>query len=66
LQTEKEMTWNEFRRKAVQKGWVFIRHGSRHDVYKKEGYEGLLLIERHWQEEMKPNIQKKLLKQIED
>lgn len=50
------MTWNEFKRRAVQKGWVFIRHGSRHDVYKKEGYEGLLLIERHWQEEMKPLV----------
>ena len=58
------MTWNEFKRKAMQKGWVFVRHASRHDVYKKEGRDALLLIERHWQEEMRPNIQMKLLKQL--
>jgi predicted RNA binding protein YcfA (HicA-like mRNA interferase family) len=58
------MTWNEFKRRAIQNGWVFVRHGSRHDVYKKEGRDELLLIERHWREEMRPNIQKKLLKQI--
>jgi predicted RNA binding protein YcfA (HicA-like mRNA interferase family) len=60
------MTWNEFKKMILQEGWVFVRHGSRHDVYRKKGRNDPLLVERHWNEEIKPNLQKRLLKQIED
>jgi len=38
---------------------------TKHDIYRKEGREDPLLIERHWNEEMKPGIQKRLCKQVE-
>ncbi|MBO4570899.1 MAG: type II toxin-antitoxin system HicA family toxin [Bacteroidales bacterium] len=60
------MTWNEFRKMILQKGWVLDRHGSRHDIYKKKGGKHPILVERHWREEIKPNLQKALLKQIEE
>lgn len=61
----KHMTWNEFRKFAQKHGWRFYRHGSRHDIYCKEGREDFLEIERHWDSEMKPGIQKRLRKQVE-
>ncbi|MBR6269037.1 MAG: type II toxin-antitoxin system HicA family toxin [Bacteroidales bacterium] len=60
------MTWNEFRKLIHQKGWVLVRHGSSHDVYRKPGRNAPLLVERHWKDEIRPNLQKALLKQIED
>lgn len=59
------MTWREFERIARKNGWRFVRHGSRHDIYMKEDREDLLEIERHWDSEMRPGIQKRLRKQIE-
>lgn len=60
------MTWNEFRKLILQKGWVLDRHGSRHDIYRKTGRMDCLLVERHWTEEIKPNLQNRILKQIEE
>ena len=60
------MTWNEFRVLIRKKGWVLVRHGSSHDIYRKPGRPDPLLVERHWREEIRPNLQKALLKQIED
>lgn len=60
------MTWNEFRRLILKKGWVFERHGSRHDVYRKEGRNDSLCVERHWNAEINPKLQKRLLKQVND
>ena len=62
---EKIMTWREFERYARRKGWQFVRHGSRHDIYAKEGRDDFLEIERHWDSEMRPGIQKRLKKQVE-
>ena len=60
------MRWNELRRLAVQNGWTFDRHGSRHNIYRKEGRDDFLAIERHWPEEVRPKLLKRLLKQIND
>ena len=60
------MTWNEFKKMILRKGWKLERHGSKHDIYRKNGRVDLLLVERHWNEEIKPNLQKRLLKQVED
>ena len=62
---ENIMTWREFERYARRKGWQFVRHGSRHDIYAKEGRDDFLEIERHWDSEMRPGIQKRLKKQVE-
>ncbi|MBO4455097.1 MAG: type II toxin-antitoxin system HicA family toxin [Bacteroidales bacterium] len=53
------MTWNELRRLAVRKGWLFLRHGGKHDVYVKEGKK--ILIERHWSQEVRYGMLLKLL-----
>lgn len=60
------MTWNEFKKMILRKGWKLERHGSKHDIYRKNGRVDPLLVERHWNEEIKPNLQKRLLKQVED
>lgn len=60
------MTLNEFRRIVINEGWRLERHGSSHDIYRKPGRSDPLLLERHWNEEIKPNLQKRLLKQVED
>jgi|GEM_PF-403089 YcfA-like protein. len=58
------MTWNEFKKMILRKGWKLERNGSKHDIYRKIGRDDPLLIERHWNEEIKPNLQKRLLKQV--
>lgn len=58
------MTWREFERFARRNGWRFVRHGSKHDIYMKEGKDNPLEIERHWDSEMRPGIQKRLCKQV--
>ena len=50
----------------LKKGWVLERHGGRHDIYRKKDRHYPLLVERHWQEEIRPNLLKALLKQIEE
>ena len=58
------MTWNEFRKIILQMGWVLVRHGGNHDIYRKPGRSDPLLLERHWNEEIKPNLMKRLFKQV--
>ncbi len=62
---ESKMTWNEFRKMILRKGWKLERHGGKHDIYRKSGRADPLLAERHWNEEIKPNLQKRLLKQVD-
>ena len=61
---ETTMTWNEFRKMIIQKGWVLVRHGGDHDIYKKTGRSDLIVVERHWNEEIKRGLQKRLLKKV--
>lgn len=58
------MIWKEVERLAVKNGWQFVRHGSRHDIYIKNGIP--LELERHWSREVKIGILIKVLKQIND
>ena len=66
LNRDSIMTWNELKRVAVKNGWQLFRHGASHDVYVKSGMKGQIYIERHWNKEIKPGLQKRLLKQILD
>ncbi|MGM9767436.1 MAG: type II toxin-antitoxin system HicA family toxin [Candidatus Cryptobacteroides sp.] len=59
------MTWNEFKKLATSKGWQFYRHGSRHDIYRHPDRKDVMQIERHWSQEIRPGLQKKLLEQLE-
>lgn len=56
------MTWKELEKMAIKNGWKFVRHGSKHDIYIKNGIA--LEIERHRSREVRPGIMIKLLKQI--
>ncbi|MBR0255852.1 MAG: type II toxin-antitoxin system HicA family toxin [Bacteroidales bacterium] len=49
----------------LRKGWKLERHGGKHDIYRKTGRADPLLVERHWNEEIKPNLQKRLFKQVD-
>ena len=60
------MTWSELRRIAIDNGWTFYRHGGNHDVYKKNGKRKNLVIERHWNQEVRPGMMYKLFKIIYD
>lgn len=32
------MNWNEMRKRAVENGFEFLKHGSRHDIYVNKEY----------------------------
>lgn len=42
------MNWNEMKKKAIENGFVFVKHGSRHDIYENKANGKMILIERHW------------------
>ena len=44
------------------KGWYFYRNGTNHYIYRHDGAEESLLIERHFSREIRPKIYRKLLK----
>lgn len=49
------MKWKEFERLARDKGWYLFRHDKRTDE---------MQIERHWSQEIRPRLLKKLLDQL--
>lgn len=59
------MKWSEFKRLATERGWYLYRHGRQHDIYRHAGRSDELQIERHWSQEIRPGLKKKILKQIE-
>lgn len=58
------MKWNELRRYAEQRGWVFDRHGKKHDIYRHPDKDYFIQIERHDAVEVKNGLLRRLLKQI--
>lgn len=56
------MKWKELERLAVTNGWEFFKHGANHDMYRKG--DKIILIERHWSQEIRIGLCIKLLKQI--
>ena len=58
------MKWREFEKLAREKGWFLFRHGSRHDIYRCNGRVDEMQIERHWSQEIRPRLLKKLLEQL--
>ena len=47
-QTTKSMNWNEMKKKALENGFEFLKHGSRHDLYINKKTGKIIQLERHW------------------
>lgn len=58
------MNWNEMKKKAIENGFVFVKHGSKHDIYENKANGKMILIERHWTQEVRSGLMKKLKKEI--
>ena len=58
------MNWNELRKKAVERGFELLKHGSRHDIYLNRATGKIILIELHWSQEVRPGIMNRLKKEI--
>ena len=58
------MNWNEIKRKALDNGFVFVRHGGRHDEYRNPETGAVIQIERHWNQEVRSGLMKRLKKVI--
>ena len=50
------MNWQEMKKKAVDNGFVFLKHGSRHDIYVNKVNGKIILLERHWSQEVRPGL----------
>lgn len=62
--SNKNMNWNEMKRKAIEHGFKFVKHGGKHDIYFHPGTKQVIQIERHWTQEVRPGLMKSLKKQI--
>ena len=58
------MKWNELLKIAKEKGFVLVRHGKKHDLYKNETTGDTIWMERHSSQEVKPSLLKDLKKKI--
>ena len=63
---DERMTWNDVRKIAVSSGWVFLRHGAKHDIYihPVDNDKRPLQLERHWNKEVGAGLLHKLKKQV--
>ena len=52
------------RKKAIEHGFVFFKHGSRHDIYVNKETGKIIQIERHWSQEVRAGLMKKLKREI--
>lgn len=58
------MNWNEMKKKAVENGFELLKHGGHHDIYINRINGKVILIERHWSQEVRPGLMNKLRKEI--
>jgi len=56
------MKWSELKRKAINNGWVLESHGSKHDMYVKNGDK--IAIPRHNSQEVPTGLYHELKKRI--
>lgn len=52
------------KKKVKAAGYEFERHGTNHDIYRHPEKKDIVLIERHWSQEVRPHLMKKILSQI--
>lgn len=58
------MKWNEMKRKAIEHGFIYVSHRGSHDEYYNPETKKTIMIERHWSQEVRPGLMKKLKKEI--
>lgn len=58
------MNWKELEKKARQNGFCFVRHRGKHDEYRNTKTGEMIMIERHWSQEVRPGLLFKLKKAI--
>ena len=52
------------KKQAVKHGFIFVRHGGKHDEYYNPETKMTILIERHWSQEVGKGLMMKLKKEI--
>ena len=50
------MTWNELTRLLIDVGYVFVKHGKKHDQYRNEATGKIEMVERHSSQEVRPGL----------
>ena len=58
------MNWNEMKKKAIENGFEFVRYGKKHDIYRNPKTGAVIQIERHWSQEVKDKLMKRMKKVI--
>lgn len=58
------MKWRELKIKAEEHGYVFKRHGKKHDIYENPATGSLIQIERHWSQEVRRGLLTVLKREI--
>ena len=58
------MNWNEMKRKVIEMDYEFERSGKRHEIYRHPVKKDIVILERHWSQEVRPGLMKKILRQI--
>jgi predicted RNA binding protein YcfA (HicA-like mRNA interferase family) len=56
------MKWSEIVRLAEANGWKFVKHGKKHDIYQHPEKTERLLIERHWNQEVRKGLYNRIKK----
>ena len=58
------MKWNELKREATAHGFQFVKHRGKHDEYYNPETKTMIMLERHWSQEVRPGLLKRLKEQI--
>lgn len=58
------MKWNELKRIAIAHGFHEVKHRGKHDEYFNPETKVTILLERHWSQEVRPGLLKRLKQQI--
>ena len=64
IKQQNAMNWNELLKKVKAKGYKFYKHGGKHDIYVHPDTGDTVTIERHWSQEVRPGLMKRILSQI--
>ena len=57
------MKGSELKRRVINEGWYFVRHGSKHDLYGHDDHPGILIpIPRHESKEVPTGTAENILK----
>ena len=58
------MKWNELKRIAIAHGFRFYKGLNGHDLYINDATNKVIMLERHWSQEVRKSLMHKLKKDI--